>query len=49
MKKKRSLSYYATKVIYCERAEAQSENYIIRMIWKVLKLYYSNKWERWYD
>lgn len=48
-KKKRSQAYYSKKVIMCERQEAMEENKIIKLIWIILKKYYTNKWERWYD
>lgn len=48
-KKQRSFGYYAKKVIYCERAEAQENNKLIKLIWIILKKYYTKKWERWFD
>lgn len=47
--KKRSQGYYARKVIVIERQLASEENKIIRILWNILKRYYTNKWERWYD
>ena len=45
----KTIAYYATKVIYCERSIATEENRIIRLAWELLKKYYTYKWERWYD
>ena len=49
MKKTKPLGYYARKVVYCERSIAQENNKIIRQMYKIMKLYYTRKWERWYD
>ena len=46
---KRTIGYYARKVIIIERQIATEDNKIIRMIWNILLKYYTNKWERWYD
>ena len=48
-KKKKAIGYYAKKVIMCERSEALEDNKFIKLIWILLKKYYTNKWERWYD
>ena len=48
-KSKKAIGYYAKKVIYCERAEAMEDNFLIRYIWTLLRKYYTKKWERWYD
>lgn len=48
-KKKKPIGYYAKKVIECERAEALEENKLIRLVWIILRKYYTRKWERWFD
>lgn len=47
--RKKQLEYYAIKERQCERAIAVEENKIVILIWKILKEYYTRKWERWYD
>ena len=47
--RKKQLEYYAIKERQCERAIAVEENKLIILIWKILKEYYTRKWERWYD
>ena len=49
MKKKRSIGYYAKKVIKYERLEAKEQNKIRKLINRIMKNYYTNKWERFYD
>lgn len=49
MKKNKTLGYYAKKVILCERGEAKEDNKLIKLIWIILKKYYTYKWEKWYD
>jgi hypothetical protein len=49
MSKKKSHSYYASKVVMTERARDLEENKVIKLLWYILNKYYTHKWERWYD
>lgn len=47
--KKKSESYYAKMVVYMERYEAKENNLLLKLIYRLLKKYYTHRWERFYD